>query len=159
MAEEVELPAIPRQPEMANEVVELGAEELFGPECGVAVLRGKMCGAAASDLVVEQDGDAVVFPEVGQAEKVVVRNARAAVQGDEGGPCKTERSDERVEGVSWFVGSGDGKRDSPRGSGDGVIGHNVRADRLLPPVILGAGHRRRNRVKSDLERSQNNFQQ
>ena len=67
-------------PEVVDEVRELAHEELDRPEVGAAL--GQVRRLAVSELVVEDDGPAVVR-EIGEREEVVVRRARPAVQRDE----------------------------------------------------------------------------
>lgn len=70
--------------EVGEEVVEFGEEELDGPELGIMFLEGQARALAAADLVIENYGDGVGKGEVGEGEEVVVRDAGATVEDDEG---------------------------------------------------------------------------
>ena len=69
---------------MFEEIVEFGDEELDGPELDVTFLLGKMGRHSAADLVVEDDGDLVFGPEVGEGEHVIVNDTRTSMEDDQG---------------------------------------------------------------------------
>lgn len=61
-----------------------------------------------ADLVVYNDGDAVVGGEVPEGGEILVTRARTAVEGDQrGGGGGGEVADDTVPRVAWFVDVGD----------------------------------------------------
>ena len=93
--------------EGADKVGELGGEEGGVPEGCVAFTGGEARGADAADLVVHEDGDAVVVGEEGEREEVVMDGAGAAVEADEGGDAGGEVAPEGVVGFAEVAGRGD----------------------------------------------------
>jgi hypothetical protein len=70
--------------EVFEEVVEFGDEELDGPELDVTLLFGDMGRHSAADLVVEDDGDLVLGPEVGEGEHVIVNDTWTSMEDNQG---------------------------------------------------------------------------
>ena len=66
--------------EVFEEVVEFGDEEGDGPELDVTVLFGEMGRHSAADLVVEDNGDFIFGPEVGEGEHVIVNDAWTSME-------------------------------------------------------------------------------
>lgn len=67
-------------PQMRQQIGEFGEKELDGPEGAIAALLREMRGFAAAELVVEDHRDCVLGCEVEEREKVIVRDAGAAVE-------------------------------------------------------------------------------
>ena len=70
--------------EVFEEIVEFGDEERDGPESDIALLFGEMGRHSTADLVVEDDGDFIFGPEVGEGEHVIVDDAWTAMEDDQG---------------------------------------------------------------------------
>lgn len=66
---------------MGDQVVQFADEKLVRPEGFIASFLGKMCGSAASKLVVEDDWNIVLGGEVSEGSKMVVRCPRASMDG------------------------------------------------------------------------------
>lgn len=92
-----------RDPEVGEQVLEFGHEELWCPESRVEAFFAQMCAVAVAELVVEDHGDGVLFCQLGEGEEVVVAGAGPAVESDQG-PCGGGQvADDFVPGVAWFV--------------------------------------------------------
>ena len=70
--------------EVFEEIDEFGDEERDGPELDVTLLFWDVGRHSSADLVVEDDGDLVFGPEVGEGKHVVVNDARTSMKDDQG---------------------------------------------------------------------------
>ena len=70
--------------EMFEQVGEFSHEEVRRPEGGVEAFFAEVRGVAVAELVVEDNGNAIVDGKGFEAEKVVVTGSGTAVEGDEG---------------------------------------------------------------------------
>lgn len=97
---------------MLEEALELGDEQLLGPEGRVAVFVGEVGGVAIAKLIVEDDGDGVGGGEVGEGEEVVVHDAWTAVENDEGATSGgLEVTKDLVPGLTRLFDVGYGEHD------------------------------------------------
>ena len=128
--------------EVPEEIIELVDEELDGPELYVTLLFGDMGRHSTADLVVEDDGDLVLGPEIGEGEHVIVDDAWASVEDHQGAMFPVgEVPVDLVPGLGDLPGARHGEVDlasdeafSGHGSSRRVVGERGKppADRYQP---------------------------
>lgn len=109
LSEKVEAPL--SQVQAVNQVVKLTNEQVERPEVLVAGFLSDVCGTAASDLVVEDDWNAIEFVEVRQRCKILMTGGRAAMERNKDWGGGLERAYDFVPCLTWLSGAGHIERD------------------------------------------------
>ena len=98
--------------EVFEEVDEFCDKERDGPELDVTLPLGDVGRHSSADLIVEDDGDFVFGPEVGEGEHVIVNDARTSMKDDQGTALSVgEVTVDLVPGLGGLAGARDDKID------------------------------------------------
>lgn len=95
----------------ANQIIQLGEEKIDGEEAWVILVRRKVGGAAAANLIIHHDGYGVVGADQRDGEEVIVRDARAAMDADQGNLFAGKVAPYRVGCLCNVVGGGNAEAD------------------------------------------------
>ena len=127
---------------MFEEIIEFVDEELDGPELYVTLLFWDVGRHSTADLVVEDDGDFVLGPEVGEGEHVIVDDTWASMEDHQGSVFLVgEVPVDLVPGLGCLAGAWHGEVDLAggetfrgHGSSRGVVGGRIKpaTDRCQP---------------------------